>query len=100
MDPDTGDITLNLLADILGPVEVIAIGPNDSPLPVTGHCSRCGTATTRYGPVGSPLCDQCRNGSASLRLGEPAPNLRRPCAIARAAGSPQEQQAVRAGRVN
>jgi hypothetical protein len=59
--PDTGDIVLSRLADILGPVEVIAIGPPRSPLPVTGHCSRCGTTTTVYGPAGRPLCDQCRD---------------------------------------
>jgi hypothetical protein len=100
VDPDTGDIIVSLLADVLGPVEVIAIGPVRSPLPITGHCSRCGSSTVVYGPAGSPLCDQCRNRPASLKLGEPAPNLRRTCAIARAAGSPQEQQAVRAGRVN
>jgi hypothetical protein len=44
----------------LGPVEVIAIGPPDSPLPVTGHCFRCGEPTTVYGPRGRPICDQCR----------------------------------------
>jgi hypothetical protein len=62
---DTGDITLDLLADILGVVEIIATGSADSPLPVTGHCSRCGAATTRYGPAGRPLCDECREGGAS-----------------------------------
>lgn len=60
MGKDLGDITLARLASILGPVEVIAIGPPDSPLPVTGHCSRCGSSTTVYGPAGSPLCDRCR----------------------------------------
>src|SRR6516162_72390 len=53
-----GDIVLNRLAGSLGPVEIIATGPADSPLPVTGPCSRCGTTMTRYGPAGSPLCDQ------------------------------------------
>jgi len=65
VDSDTGDIVLNRLADILGPVEIVAIGPVDSPLPVAGPCSRCGTTTTRYGPRGCPLCDQCRDGGAS-----------------------------------
>jgi hypothetical protein len=65
VDPDTGDLTLSLLADILGPVEVIAIGPNDSPPPVTGHCSRCGSSTIVYGPADSPLCDRCRDAGAS-----------------------------------
>jgi hypothetical protein len=65
VDPDTGDIILARLADLLGPIEIIATGPVDSPLPVTGHCSRCGTTVTRYGPAGSPLCDQCRDGGAS-----------------------------------
>lgn len=65
VDSDKGDITLNLLADVLGPVEVIAIGPAGSPLPVIGHCSRCYSPTTVYGPAGSPLCDRCRNGGAS-----------------------------------
>ena len=65
MDPGTGDLTLDLLADILGPVEVIATGPARSPLPVTGHCSRCGSPTVVYGPAGSPLCDRCRDGGAS-----------------------------------
>jgi len=55
-----GDIVLSRLADILGPVEVIAIGPPRSPLPVTGRCSRCDTTTTVYGPRGRPLCDRCR----------------------------------------
>lgn len=31
MDPDAGDITLNLLAEFLGAVEVAATGPPDSP---------------------------------------------------------------------
>jgi hypothetical protein len=56
----TGDVALTLLADLLGPVEIVAIGPVDSPLPVTGRCSRCGQPTTVYGPAGSPLCDRCR----------------------------------------
>lgn len=54
-----GDRALNLLADLLG-AEVIATGPVDSPLPVTGRCTRCGSSTTVYGLAGSPLCDQCR----------------------------------------
>lgn len=66
MDPGLGDIVLNGLTDILGPVEIIAIGPRDSPLPVTGHCSRCGATTTRYGPAGSPLCDLCRDRPSPL----------------------------------
>jgi len=32
MDPDLGDITLNLLGGILGPVEIIAIAPADGTL--------------------------------------------------------------------
>jgi len=58
-----GDIILDRLAGILGPVQIIAIGPVDCPLPVVGHCSRCGTTTTRYGPAGSPLCARCREGA-------------------------------------
>jgi hypothetical protein len=65
VDPHAGDIVLSRLADILGPVEIIAIGPVDSPLPVTGSCSRCGSSTTRYGPAGSPLCGRCRESGAS-----------------------------------
>ena len=65
VDPDTGDTALNVLTDILGAAEVIAVGPVDSPLPVTGPCSRCGSSTTVYGPRGRPLCDQCRNGGTS-----------------------------------
>ena len=42
VDTGKGDAALTLLADLLG-AEVIAIGPVDSPLPVTGHCSRCGS---------------------------------------------------------
>jgi hypothetical protein len=64
VDPDMGDNILARLAYILGPIEIIATGPRDSPLPVTGHCSRCGTTTTRYGPAGSPLCDRCGSGEA------------------------------------
>jgi hypothetical protein len=60
VDLSTGDVTLDLLAQILGPIEVIAIGPPDNPLPVTGHCSCCGSPTTVYGPRGRPLCDRCR----------------------------------------
>jgi hypothetical protein len=60
----TGDVGLDLLADVLG-AEVIAIGPVDSPLPVTGRCSRCGSSTTIYGPSGHPLCDLCRSGVAN-----------------------------------
>jgi hypothetical protein len=45
--------------------EIIADGPKDSPLPVKGHCSRCSSLTTVYGPAGSPLCDRCRDGGAS-----------------------------------
>lgn len=74
MDPDTGDLTLSLLADLLGPVEVIAVGPVDSPLPVTGHCSRCGSSTTVYGPAGRPLCDRCQDDGAS-RPGKAGPRL-------------------------
>jgi hypothetical protein len=62
---DPGDVTLNLLADILGPVEVVAIGPVDSPLPVKGRCSRCDTPTTAYGPRGRPICDRCREDGES-----------------------------------
>ena len=65
VDPDLGDIILARLAELLGPIEVIAIGPPRSPLPVTGHCSRCDSTTTRYGPAGSPLCGRCREGGAS-----------------------------------
>ena len=72
VDPDTGDTALNVLTDILGPVEVIAVGPAGSPLPVTGPCSRCGSSTTVYGPAGSPLCDRCRDDGAS-RPGEADP---------------------------
>ena len=64
MGENTGDRALKLLADMLG-AEVIAIDPVDSPLPVTGTCSRCGSSTTRYGPAGRPVCDRCRNGGAS-----------------------------------
>lgn len=67
MGCNAGDLTLDLLASILGPVEVIATGPVRSPLPVTGPCSRCGSSTTVYGPAGSPLCDQCRDGGAPGR---------------------------------
>jgi hypothetical protein len=59
----TGDGALDLLAGMLG-AEIVATGPVDSPLPVAGHCSRCGSSTTRYGPAGSPLCDQCRDDEA------------------------------------
>jgi hypothetical protein len=62
---DRGDITVALPADLVGPVEVIAIGPPDGPLPVAGHCSRSGTPTTVYGPHGSPLRDRCRGDAAS-----------------------------------
>jgi hypothetical protein len=65
VDPDTGDVTLTVLTDILGHVEVVAVGPVDSPLPVTGPCSRCGSPTTVYGPNGSPLCDPCRDRTAT-----------------------------------
>lgn len=65
VDPGPRDIALKVLTDLFGPVEVIAIGPVDSPLPVTGHCSRCGSPTTVYGPRGRPVCDQCREGPAS-----------------------------------
>lgn len=65
MDPDTGDTALNVLTDILGAVEVIAVGPVGSPLPVMGHCSRCGSPTIVYGPAGSPLCDRCGDDGAS-----------------------------------
>jgi hypothetical protein len=73
VDADRGDIALDLLAEILGPVEVIAIGPPDNPLPVTGHCSRCGASTTVYGPAGSPLCDPCRASPAAGTAKEPDP---------------------------
>lgn len=64
----TGDLALDLLADVLG-AEVIAIGPVDSPLPVTGRCSRCRSSTTVYGPSGRPLCDQCRPGVTNQTYG-------------------------------
>lgn len=62
---DAGDIALTCLAALLGPVEVVAIGPPGMPLPVTGRCTRCGSTTTVYGPAGSPLCDRCRDSAAS-----------------------------------
>jgi hypothetical protein len=52
------------LAELLGHVEVVASGPPDSPLPVTGHCSCCGPGSTVDGPAGHPLCDQCRERRA------------------------------------
>jgi hypothetical protein len=73
VDPDAGDIAVDLLAQVLGPVEVIAIGPPDGPLPVAGHCSRCGTTTTVYGPAGHPLCDQCTASPAAGTAKEPDP---------------------------
>jgi hypothetical protein len=60
----TGDHAVDLLADVLG-AEIIAVGPVDSPLPVAGHCSRCGSSIIRYGPAGSPLCSRCQDGMAS-----------------------------------
>lgn len=66
MGKDLGDITLNLLADPLG-AEIIAIGPPESPLPVTGHCSRCDSSIIRYGPAVSPLCGRCRDGNVTRR---------------------------------
>jgi hypothetical protein len=56
------DIALTLLAELLGPVEVIAVGPPDSPMPVTGYCTSRGSSTTAYGPAGSPLCGECQEG--------------------------------------
>ena len=64
MGKGTGDRAVDLLADMLG-AEIIAAGPVDSPLPVTGHCSRCGSSIIRYGPAGSPLCERCRDDGAS-----------------------------------
>ncbi len=64
VDTGKGDPALTLLADLLG-AEVVAIGPVDSPLPVTGHCSRCGSSATVYRPAERPLCDRCRGGGAS-----------------------------------
>jgi hypothetical protein len=74
VDPNTGETTLNVLTDILGAVEVIAVGPVGSPLPVVGHCSHCGSSTTVYGPAGSPLCDRRRDDGAS-RPGKADPRL-------------------------
>lgn len=58
---DTGGLALELLADVLG-AEVIATGPVDSPLPVTGRSSGGGSPTTVHGPRGRPLYDRCRGG--------------------------------------
>lgn len=70
MGKGTGDRAPDLLLGMLG-AEIIAIGPVDSPLPVTGHCSRCGLSTTRYGPAGRLVCDRCRASRAS-RPAKPA----------------------------
>ncbi len=64
MGENTGDIALALLAELMGPVEVVATGPPDSLLPVTGLRSGCGPGSTVYGPAGHPLCGQCREGRA------------------------------------
>ena len=72
MDTCRADITLALLADVLGPVEGIAIGPAGSPLPVIGHCSRCHSPTTVYGPAGSPLWDRCREAEPRDLPGPPS----------------------------
>jgi hypothetical protein len=69
-DTDT-DTALAVLTDILGPVEVIAIGPARTPQPVTGPCSRCGSPTTLYGPRGRPVCDNCRASRLTANLPVP-----------------------------
>lgn len=95
---NTGDIALALLAELLGPVEVVAIGLPDSPLPVTGHCSRCGSSTTVYGAAGRPLCDQCRESRAPrpAKTGEdaerPEPPRRNPAASWAASAYPPPSQ--------
>jgi hypothetical protein len=55
MDPGTADIALTVLTDILGPVEVIATGPPDSPClspaaaPAAAHRRPCtDRAEARY----------------------------------------------------
>ncbi len=62
----TGDRAVGFLG-----AEIIADGPVDSPLPVTGHCARCDSSTIRYCPAGSPLCDRCREGGARDLLRPP-----------------------------
>jgi hypothetical protein len=56
---------LELLRDVLGAEVIDAKPAGRTLLPNTGACSRCGASTTRYGPAGSPLCDQCRDAGTS-----------------------------------
>ena len=71
---DTDAHLLDLLRGVLGAKVLATYAHGRAPLPDTGPCSRCGASTTRYGPAGSPLCDQCRDGGASrpARTAEPA----------------------------
>lgn len=57
---DTHTHALDLLADALGATVSATYLNARAPLPATGPCARCGAATTRYGPGGSPLCAGCR----------------------------------------
>ena len=70
---DTDIHALDLLRNMLGAKVVATYAHGRAPLPDTGPCSRCGATTTRYGPAGSPLCDQCRDRGASrpARTAEP-----------------------------
>jgi len=62
---DTDTHALDLLRHVLGSKVIATYAHGRAPLPDTGPCSRCGATTTRYGPAGSPLCDQCREGTAT-----------------------------------
>jgi hypothetical protein len=62
---DTDTHALDILRQVLGAKVITTYAHGRAPLPDTGPCSRCGTTTTRYGPAGSPLCDQCREGGTT-----------------------------------
>jgi hypothetical protein len=64
---NSGDIALDLLADILGPVEVIATGPPDSPLPVTGTAP----AAVRPRPCTGRPGARCATGAERTALRDP-----------------------------
>jgi hypothetical protein len=75
VDPDAGDITLNLLAEFLGAVEVAATGPPDSPCQSPATVAAAPSATTVYGrkPALRPVPRCSEHDPNRQRLGQPWP---------------------------
>ena len=73
VDPDTGDTALNVLTDILGPVEVIAVARPEARCLSPARVPAAARAQPCTARPGSPLCDGAEMMSFATRRGRPAP---------------------------